>query len=94
MEGECRLQTPHDFSVDNFVADKALFLATACLSHGHRQLHCTRCGTRIKWVVFISAHRVAEDCLGTGAIIQVHIPCCPPVRGDALTSKHERIGLS
>jgi hypothetical protein len=78
VKGECRLQTPHHVSVDNFVADKALFLATACLNYGRRQLHCAQCGTRIKWAAaFISAHSMAEQCLGTGTIVQVDIPYCP-----------------
>ena len=77
-ESECRLQTPHHVSVDNFVADKALFLLTACLDDGDKQLHCALCGTRIKWeVAFIAAHRVAEECVGTGSIVQVDIPYCP-----------------
>jgi hypothetical protein len=88
VEGECTLQTPHHVSVDNFVADKALFLATACFNYGDRQLHCAQCGTHIKWeVAFISSHRIAEQCLGTGTIVQVDIPYCsqceepPCVRG-------------
>jgi hypothetical protein len=77
VEGRCRLQTPH-ISVDAFMADKALFLATACLNHGHRQLHCAQCGTRIKWAAaFISAHRMDEQCVGTGTIVEVDIPYCP-----------------
>ena len=78
VKGECRLQTPHHVSVNNFMADKALFLATACLNHGHRQLHCAQCGTRIKWAAaFISAHRMDEQCVGTGTIVEVDIPYCP-----------------
>jgi hypothetical protein len=78
VKGECRLQTPHHVSVDNFVADKALFLMTSCLDYGDKQLHCSQCGTRIKWeAAFISAHRMAEDCIGTGTIVQVDIPYCP-----------------
>jgi hypothetical protein len=72
------LQTPHHVSVDTFVADKALFLMTACVDYGDTQLRCSQCGTRIKWeVVFISAHRIAQDCVGTGTIVQVDIPYCP-----------------
>jgi hypothetical protein len=78
VKGECRLQTPHHVSVDNFVADKALFLMTSCLEYGDKQLHCSQCGMRIKWeAAFISAHRMAEDCVGTGTIVQVDIPYCP-----------------
>lgn len=41
-------------------------------------MHCAQCGTRIKWAAaFISAHRMAERCLGTGTIVQVDIPYCP-----------------
>ena len=72
------MQTPHHVSVDNFAADKALFLATACLNFGDRHLHCAQCGTRIKRVAaFISAHCMTEQCLGTGTIVQVDIPYCP-----------------
>jgi hypothetical protein len=78
VKGECRLQTPHHISVDNFVADKALFLMTSCLDYGDKQLHCSQCGTCIRWeAAFISAHRMAEQCLGTGTIVQVDIPYCP-----------------
>jgi hypothetical protein len=78
VKGECRLQTPHHVSVDNFVADKALFLMTSCLDYGDKQLHCSRCGMRIKWEpAFVSAHRMAGDCVGTGIIVQVDIPYCP-----------------
>jgi len=72
------MQTPHHVSVDNFVADKALFLMTACFDYGDNQAHCSQCGMRIKWEeAFISAHRMAEQCLGTGTIVQVDIPYCP-----------------
>jgi hypothetical protein len=72
------VQTPHHVSVDNFVADRALFMMSACLDYGANQLHCSQCGTRIKWeAVFISAHRMAVDCVGTGTIVQVDIPYCP-----------------
>jgi hypothetical protein len=78
FKGEYRLQTPHHVSVDTFVADKASFLLTACLDYANKQLHCSQCGTRINWVAaFISAHRVAEECVGTGKIVQVDIPYCP-----------------
>ena len=78
VKGECRLQTPHHVSVDTFIAAKAVFLATACLNHGGKHLHCARCRIRIKWAgVFISAHRMTEQCVGTGAIVQVDIPYCP-----------------
>ena len=64
--------------MDTFLADKALFLATACLDYGDNQLHCALCWTSIKWeAAFISAHRVAEECIGTGIIVQVDIPYCP-----------------
>jgi hypothetical protein len=72
------LQTPHHVSVDDFVADKALFLMTACLECGDNQMRCNQCGTRIKWeVAFISAHRMTAECVGTGTIVQVDIPYCP-----------------
>jgi hypothetical protein len=78
LKGECRLQTPHHVSVDDFVADKALFLMIACGEYEDKQLHCVQCGTRIKWeATFISAHRMAEQCVGTGTIVQVEIPYCP-----------------
>jgi hypothetical protein len=78
VKGGCRLQTPHHVSVDDFVADKALFLMTACFDYGDNQAHCSQCGTRIKWeMAFISAHRIAEQCVGTGTIVQVDIPYCP-----------------
>jgi hypothetical protein len=78
VKGECRLQTPNHVSVDDFVADKALFLMTACFDYGDKQPHCSQCGTRIKWeVAFVSAHRIAEQCMGTGTIVQVDIPYCP-----------------
>ena len=78
LKGECRLQTPHHVSVDDFVADKALFILTACRECEDRQLHCAQCGTRIKWeAAFISAHRMAEQCVGTGTIVHVDIPYCP-----------------
>jgi hypothetical protein len=71
------LQTPHHVSVDTFAADKTLFLMTACFDYGDNQAH-SQCGTRIKWeAAFISAHRMAEDCVGTGTIVQVDIPYCP-----------------
>ena len=74
LKGECRLQTPHHVSVDNFVAGKSLVLLTACLDYGDKQLQCALCGTRINWeVAFIAAHRVAEECVGTGTIVQVDI---------------------
>jgi hypothetical protein len=69
FKGECGLQTPHHVSVDTFVADKALFLLTACLDYANKQLHCSQFGMRIKWeAAFISTHRVAEECVGTGKI--------------------------
>jgi hypothetical protein len=72
------LQTPHHVSVEMFVADKAFFLLTACLDYVNKPLHCSQCGTRIKSVTaFISAHRLAEECVGTGTIVQVDIPYCP-----------------
>jgi len=78
VKGECSVQTPHHVSVDTFVANKAVFLMTACLEHGDNHMHCAQCGTGIKWeAAFISSHRVAEDCVGTGAIVQVDIPYCP-----------------
>lgn len=78
VKGECRLQTPQHASVDGFFAEEALFLATACFDYGDRQPHCSQCGTRIKWeATFISAHRIAEQCVGTGIIVQVDIPYCP-----------------
>jgi hypothetical protein len=78
LKGECILQTPHHVSVDGFVADEALFLMTACFDYGANQAHCSQCGTRIKWeMAFVSAHRIAEQCVGTGTIVQVDIPYCP-----------------
>jgi hypothetical protein len=78
VKGEYRLQTPHHVSVDTFVADKALFLMTASVEYGDKHMHCSQCGTRIKWeAVFISAHRMAEHCIGTGTIVPVDIPYCP-----------------
>jgi len=78
LKGEGRLQAPHHVGVDTFLADKALFLATACLDYGDNQLHCALCWTSIKWeAAFISAHRIAEQCVGTGIIVQVDIPYCP-----------------
>jgi len=78
VKGEYRLQTPHHVSVDTFVADKALFLMIACVEYGDKHMHCSQCGTRIKWeAAFISAHRMAEHCIGTGTIIPVDIPYCP-----------------
>jgi len=78
VKGGCRLQTPHHVSVDTFIADKALFLMTACFDYMDKQPHCSHCGARIKWEeVFISAHRMAEECVGTGTIVQVDIPYCP-----------------
>jgi hypothetical protein len=78
VKGECTLQTPQHASVDKFVADKALFLMTACLEDRDKHLHCAQCGTRIKWeAAFVSAHRMTEDCVGTGTIVQVDIPYCP-----------------
>lgn len=78
VKGGYRLQTPHHVSVDTFVADKARFLMTACVEYGDKHMHCSQCGTRIKWEpAFISAHRMAEHCIGTGAIIPVDIPYCP-----------------
>ncbi len=72
------MQTPHHVSVDDFVADKALFLMTACLDCGDKLMHCSQCGTCIRWEeVFISAHRLADQCVGTGTIVQVDIPYCP-----------------
>jgi hypothetical protein len=60
------------------MADKALFLMSACLESEDKHMHCAQCGTRIKWAAaFISAHRMAERCLGTGIIVQVDIPYCP-----------------
>ena len=68
MKGECRLQRPHHASVDNFMADRALFLMNACLEW--EQVRCSRCGSRFKCEsVFISAHRLAEVCVGTGTIV-------------------------
>jgi hypothetical protein len=78
VKGEYRLRTPHQVSVDTFVADKALFLMTTCVEYGDKHMHCSQCGTRIKWEpAFISAHRMAEHCIGTGIIIPVDIPYCP-----------------
>jgi hypothetical protein len=78
VEGEYKLQTPHHVSVDNFIADKALFLMSACLENWDKHMHCAQCGTRIKWEpAFISAHRVDEECVATGTIVQVDIPYCP-----------------
>jgi NAD-dependent SIR2 family protein deacetylase len=78
VKDECKVQTPHYVSVDNFVVDKALFLMTACVECGGNDMRCTQCGTRIKWeAAFISAHRIAELCVGTGIIVQVDIPYCP-----------------
>jgi hypothetical protein len=60
------------------MADKALFLITACCENEDKQLHCAQCGTRTRWEeAFISVHRVAEHCVGTGTIVQVDIPYCP-----------------
>ena len=71
------MQTPHHVSVDAFVAEKGFFLTTACLECGGESLKCAGCGTRIKWeVAFISTHRIAESCIGTGKISQVEIPYC------------------
>ena len=78
MKGEYRLQTPHHVSVDTFVADKAMFLMNACLEYGDKHIHCSQCGALIKWeAASISAHRMAEHCMGTGIIVQVDIPYCP-----------------
>jgi hypothetical protein len=78
VKGGYRLQTPHHVSVDTFVADKARFLMTACVEYGDKHMHCSQCGTRIKWEpAFISAHRMAAHCIGTGTIIPVDIPYCP-----------------
>lgn len=72
------MQTPHHVSVGNFVAEKALFLATACLEGEAEKLNCARCGIRIKWeVAFISTHGADQQCIGTGKISQVDIPYCP-----------------
>ena len=72
------MQTPHHVSVDRFIASKALFLMTACFGYGDKQPHCSQCGACIKWeVAFISAHRIAEECVGTGTIVKVDIPYCP-----------------
>jgi hypothetical protein len=72
------LQTPQHASVDGFSAEKALFLAIACLEDRDKHMHCAQCGTRIKWeAAFVSAHRMTEDCVGTGTIVQVDIPYCP-----------------
>jgi hypothetical protein len=72
------LKTPHHVSVDAFVADEARFLMTACIEYGDKYMHCADCGTRIKWeAAFISSHGLAEDCVGTGKIVQVDIPYCP-----------------
>ena len=71
------MQTPHHASVDSFLADEALFLATACLVFGEN-MNCAQCGTRVKWeVVGVSTHFAAEECIGTGKISQVDIPYCP-----------------
>src|ERR1700733_15326307 len=78
VKGECILQTPHYVSVDTFDADTALFLMTACFDYGDNQAHFTQCGPPLKWeAAVISAHRMAEDCVGTGTIVQVDIPYCP-----------------
>jgi hypothetical protein len=72
------VQTPHYVSVDSFSAEKGLFLATACLECEDKPMKCAQCGTCIKWeVAFVSTHRMAEPCIGTGKICQVDIPYCP-----------------
>lgn len=72
------MQTPHHVSFDNFVAQKALFLATARLEGEAKNLNCARCGMHIKWeVAFISTHCADQQCIGTGKISQVDIPYCP-----------------
>ena len=54
------------------------YSSTACLDYGNHQLFCSRCGAYIRWnIAFISAHRMTEDCVGTGIIVQVDIPYCP-----------------
>jgi hypothetical protein len=35
-------------SVDNFVAERALFLVTACFEFGDKPMNCAHCGTAIK----------------------------------------------
>jgi hypothetical protein len=78
LSGECLMQTPYHVSLDRFVAEKALFLTTACLAYGDETVHCLRCGSRIKWEeAFISTHCAAEECIGTGKISQIDIPYCP-----------------
>jgi hypothetical protein len=71
------MQTPHHVSVDCFVAEEALFLATACLEYGDN-INCVQCGTRIKWeVALIATHSAAELCIAAGKINLVDIPYCP-----------------
>ena len=72
------MQTPQRISVETFVAEEARFLAKSCIEYPDKHMNCARCGTRIKWeVAFISTHRKAEPCIGTGKISQVEIPYCP-----------------
>jgi hypothetical protein len=72
------MHTPHHISVENFAAEEALFLATACLEYPDKVMSCAQCGTQIKWeMAFISTHCQTELCIGTGAITPVDIPYCP-----------------
>jgi hypothetical protein len=72
------VRTPHHVSVDNFVAERALFLATACLEFGDKPMNCAHCGTAIKWeLAFVSAHGLADLCGGTRGTVRVDIPYCP-----------------
>jgi hypothetical protein len=72
------MRTPQQVSVDSFSAEKALFLATACLEFEDNSISCVRCGACIKWeMVFVSTHSMTEFCVGTGKICQVDIPYCP-----------------
>jgi hypothetical protein len=67
------VQTTYHVSVDNFVAERALFLVTACFEFGDKPMNCAHCGTAIKWeLAFVSAH-----CGGTGGTVRVDIPYCP-----------------
>jgi hypothetical protein len=43
------VQTTYHVSVDNFVAERALFLVTACFEFGDKPMNCAHCGTAIKW---------------------------------------------
>jgi hypothetical protein len=72
------VQTTYHVSVDNFVAERALFLVTACFEFGDKPMNCAHCGTAIKWeLAFVSAHGLADLCGGTGGTVRVDIPYCP-----------------